>query len=322
MKSLVHNKWQGKISIVVPVYRSNEILKELYRRIVCAVDPLDPGFELIMVEDCGGDFSWDVIQDLSQSDVRVKGIRLSRNYGQHNALLCGIRAATGDVIVTIDDDLQNPPEEIVKLLQKIDEGFDVVYGTPLGETHGFLRDQASRITKIALQNAMGAETARKVSAFRAFRTRLRYAFANYRSPTVNIDVLLTWGSSLFSVVTVRQDKRAAGESGYTLLKLIVHALNMMTGFSTLPLQLASIIGFTFGTFGFLILFYVLTRYVIFGTSVPGFTFLASIIAIFSGIQLFAMGIFGEYLSRMHFRSMERPPYSVQETTFPDLMDRE
>jgi glycosyltransferase involved in cell wall biosynthesis len=305
--------WQGKISIVVPVYRSQEILPELHRRIVCAVQPLATDFELLLVEDCGGDRSWDVIHQLTQSDPRVKGIRLSRNYGQHNALLCGIRAATGNVIVTIDDDLQNPPEEIEKLLRQLNNGFDVAYGTPQAETHGFLRDQASRITKIALQSAMGAETASKVSAFRAFRATLRDAFANYRSPTVNIDVLLTWGSSLFTSVTVRQDKRAAGESGYTVRKLIIHALNMMTGFSTLPLQMASVLGLIFGTLGFLLLGYLVTRYFIVGASVPGFTFLASIIAIFSGVQLFALGIFGEYLSRMHFRSMDRPPYSVQQT---------
>src|SRR5690606_515483 len=134
-----------------------------------------------------------------------------------------------------------------------DEGFDVVYGTPAAETHGFLRDQASRMTKLALQSAMGAEAASKVSAFRAFRTRLRDAFAGYRSPTVNIDVLLTWGSTRFAAVVVRQDRRAAGVSGYTLRKLVVHALNMMTGFSTLPLQMASVVGFAFGALGLLLL---------------------------------------------------------------------
>ncbi len=305
--------WPGKISIVIPVYRSQDILRELHRRVVAAVQRLAPEFELLLIEDCGGDGSWDVIAELVESDPRVKGIRLSRNYGQHNALLCGIRAATGDVIVTIDDDLQNPPEEIERLLQRLCQGFDVVYGTPQAETHGFLRDQASRITKLALQSAMGAETASKVSAFRVFRTALRDAFANYRGPTVNIDVLLTWGSARFASVAVRQDKRATGESGYTLRKLIAHALNMMTGFSTLPLHLASILGLIFGSFGFLLLCYVVIRYFFVGTSVPGFTFIASIIAIFSGVQLFSLGIFGEYLSRMHFRSMDRPAYSVQQT---------
>lgn len=302
-----------RLSLVVPVFRSQEMLPTLHRRIVSAIEPIDPHFELVLVEDCGGDDSWSVIQDLAKADPRVRGIQLARNYGQHNALLCGIRAARGEVVVTLDDDLQNPPEEIPRLLQKLDEGYDVVYGTPAAETHGFLRDQASRITKLALQSAMGAETASKVSALRAFRTRLRDAFADYRSPTVNIDVLLTWGTTRFAAIMVRQDERAAGASGYTLRKLFTHTMNMMTGFSTLPLQMASVVGFIFGALGFLMMAYVIGRYLMGGSSVPGFPFLASIIAIFSGVQLFALGIFGEYLARMHFRSMERPPYTVQGT---------
>ena len=302
---------QPIISLVIPVYRSQDTLRELHRRIVAAIEPIDPDFELLLVEDCGGDDSWAVIENLAEQDFRVRGVQLARNYGQHNALLCGIRAARGEIVVTLDDDLQNPPEEIPKLLARLDEGYDVVYGKPRQEQHGFLRDAASRITKLALQSAMGAETARNVSAFRAFRTRLRDAFADYRSPTVNIDVLLTWGTTRFSAVNVQHDARYAGASGYTLRKLITHALNMMTGFSTLPLQMASVMGFFFAMIGFFILLYVLGRYLWLGASVPGFPFLASIIAIFSGVQLFALGIFGEYLARMHFRSMERPPYTVR-----------
>lgn len=306
-----------RLSLVVPVFRSRDTLRELHRRIVAAIEPIDPNFELLLVEDRGGDDSWAVIENLAKQDSRVRGVQLARNYGQHNALLCGIRAARGEIVVTLDDDLQNPPEEIPKLLARLDEGYDVVYGKPRQERHGLLRDAASRITKLALQSAMGAETARNVSAFRAFRTRLRDAFADYRSPTVNIDVLLTWGTTRFSAVNVQHDARYAGASGYTLRKLITHALNMMTGFSTLPLQFASIMGFLFAAMGFLILAYVVGRYLWLGTSVAGFPFLASIIAIFSGVQLFALGIFGEYLARMHFRSMERPPY-VEITRIEDL----
>ena len=300
------------ISAIVPVYRSQAMLPELHRRLVGALEQIGRPFEIILVEDCGGDDSWSVIEQLAAADPRVLGLRLARNYGQHNALLCGIRAARGELVVTLDDDLQNPPEEIHRLLARLDEGYDVVYGSPQAETHGFLRDQASRITKLALQGAMGVESASKVSAFRVFRARLREAFAAYRSPSVNIDVLLTWGTTRFGSVLVRQDERAVGDSGYTLRKLIRHALNMMTGFSTLPLQMASVIGFFFASFGFLVLAYVLGRYLVAGTSVPGFPFLASLIAIFSGAQLFALGIIGEYLARMHFRTMERPPYSVRE----------
>jgi undecaprenyl-phosphate 4-deoxy-4-formamido-L-arabinose transferase len=287
-------------------------LRELHRRLVAVLETAAPTFEILFVEDCSGDASWAVIQELAAADGRVRGLRMSRNYGQHNALLCGIRAAAHEVVITLDDDLQNPPEEIPRLLAKLKEGHDMVYGTPERERHGLLRDLASRITKYALQGAMGAETARKVSAFRAFRCELREAFVDYRSPTVNLDVLLTWGTTRFSSISVRHDTRQIGASGYTVRKLITHAVNMMTGFSTLPLQLASVMGFMFSLFGFLILAYVLGRYLLDGSSVPGFPFLASIIAIFSGAQLFALGIIGEYLARIHFRSMDRPTYLVRE----------
>jgi undecaprenyl-phosphate 4-deoxy-4-formamido-L-arabinose transferase len=212
--------------------------------------------------------------------------------------------------VTIDDDLQNPPDEIPKLLAKLQEGFDVVYGTPEHEQHGIFRDLASKITKLVLQNAMGAEVARKISPFRVFRTQVRDAFQQYRGPFVSIDVLLTWGTTRFGALTVRHESRREGVSGYTLNALVVHALNMMTGFSVLPLQIASLIGFTFTIFGLLTIAFVVGKYLVNGSPVPGFPFLASIIAIFSGAQLFALGIIGEYLARMHFRLMDRPPYVV------------
>lgn len=194
------------------------------------------------------------------------------------------------------------------------EDNDVVYGTPQTEQHGLWRDLASQATKLALQSAMGAATARNVSAFRVFRAQVRDAFANYQSPFVSIDVLLTWGTTRFAAVTVRHDQRTAGVSNYTFRKLVTHALNMMTGFSTAPLQFASLIGFVFTLFGLGVLAYVLGRYLIEGGSVPGFPFLASLIAVFSGAQLFALGIIGEYLARMHFRTMERPTYVVRSDT--------
>ncbi|MDT8421976.1 MAG: glycosyltransferase [Desulfuromonadales bacterium] len=302
------------ISFVIPVYRSAESLPELHRRIVAVFAKYDGGFEIVFVEDCGGDNSWDVIAQLAEADPRVRGFRMSRNYGQHNALLCGIRQARGEVIVTLDDDLQHPPEEIPKLLAKLQEDTDVVYGPPAKEKHGLLRSLASQITKFALEGAMGAENARNVSALRVFRTRLREAFGDYRSPTVNLDVLLTWGTTKFSVVRVRHEDRRFGESGYSTRQLVRHALNMMTGFSTRPLKLASLTGFGFALFGVLVLVYVLAQWILHGSAVPGFAFLASIIAIFSGAQMMAVGVMGEYLARMHLRTMERPAYVVAAQT--------
>ena len=237
-----------------------------------------------------------------------------RNYGQHNAVLCGVRAAKGDVVVTMDDDLQHPPEEIPKLLAALGEEVDVVYGTPLAESHGLLRVAASRATKLVLEGAMGAAIARRVSAFRAFRTELRHAFEQYGNPYVSIDVLLTWATTRFAAVPVRHEPRRSGRSKYTLRLLARHALNMVTGFSVGPLKLASLVGFASTLLGIGVLAYVVGRYLVEGTSVPGFPFLASVIAIFSGAQLFTLGILGEYLARMHLRLMSRPIYSVRRVT--------
>jgi undecaprenyl-phosphate 4-deoxy-4-formamido-L-arabinose transferase len=253
-----------------------------------------------------------VIQDLVRTSPWIRGIHLMRNYGQHNALLCGVRAARYDLIVTMDDDLQHPPEEIPKLLEKLGPKIDVVYGTPATEQHGLWRDVATQVTKFTLQSAMGAPIARKAGAFRLFRTKLRDAFSTYDGPYVSIDVLLTWATTRFDAVEVRHEPRKLGTSNYTFRKLAVHALNMLTGFSTWPLQAASLIGFVFTALGTVALLFVVVRYLISGGVVQGFAFLASMIAIFSGAQLFALGIIGEYLARMHARTMQHPVYAVRE----------
>jgi glycosyltransferase involved in cell wall biosynthesis len=299
------------LSLVVPVYRSEAILPDLVQRVDSFLSGIATDYELVLVNDCSPDRSWDVICQLAARYPWIHPINLMRNYGQHNALLCGIRASEYDVIVTLDDDLQHPPEEIPKLLAVLAQGFDVVYGTPEHEEHGVLRDLASLVTKMALQNVMGASIARQVSAFRAFRAEVAGAFSHYEGAFVSIDVLLTWGTNRFAAVPVVHEPRKQGTSGYTFRKLITHAMNMMTGFTTLPLQIASLVGFVFTFFGFCVLAYVLARYFTHGDPVPGFPFLASIVAVFSGAQLFALGIIGEYLARMHLRSLQKPPYVVR-----------
>ncbi len=303
------------LSVVVPVYNSAGILPKLVERLEPVLAATGAAYELVLVDDNSRDESWLVVQELAARHAWVRGVRMMRNYGQHNALLCGIRRARHEVVVTMDDDLQHPPEELPRLLAELADGNDVVYGSPREEQHGLLRDLASVVTKFALQNAMGSETARRSSAFRVFRTDLRRAFENYRGQFVSIDVLLTWGTTRFSAVEVRHDPRQEGVSNYTLKKLITHALNMLTGFSVFPLQLASLTGFFLTLFGVGILGFVVLRYLLQGSdSAPGSPFLASIIAIFSGAQLFALGIMGEYLARMHFRMMERPTYAVGDET--------
>lgn len=313
MTSAEKNTLPNGISVLIPVFNSEGSLAELLRRLSAVLSLLNTPFEVILVDDGSRDQSWHIIEGLIADYPFLRAYRLTRNYGQHNALLCALRAARYDKAVTMDDDLQNPPEEIPKLLAALNDECDVVYGTPEREQHGLWRNMASRLTKLALQNAMGAKIARRVSAFRVFRTMLRDAMKDVAGPFVCMDVLLTWGTTRFGAVTVRHEARRVGRSNYTFGKLFIHALNMMTGFSVLPLQFASWVGFVFVLFGSGVLVFVVGRYLVHGAVVPGFAFLASIIALFSGVQLFALGIIGEYLARLYFRSMDRPCYAIRES---------
>ncbi len=303
------------LSVVIPVYNGADTLPALVACLARELPGVASSYEVILVDDCSPDRSWELIGELSQRYPWVRGVHLMRNYGQHNALLCGVRLARYELTLTMDDDLQHPPEEIAKLIAKLDEGYDVVYGNPLKMPHAAWRNAFSFFTKRALASIMGVKTVRDIGAFRLFRTGLRRAFASYRNPNVLLDVLLSWGASRFAVVRVNHAPRPAGHSNYNFFKLFSTTMMVLTAFSTLPLRFASLLGLAFTLFGLGVLVYVLVLYFTAG-SIPGFPFLASIISVFSGAQLFALGIFGEYLARMFDRSMDRPIYVIGEETRP------
>ncbi|HLO18697.1 MAG TPA: glycosyltransferase family 2 protein [Anaerolineales bacterium] len=295
------------LSIVVPVYKGETLIEPLVVQLTKTLPAFTKKYEIILVNDGSPDNSWSLIQSLAREYKWVRGICLMRNYGQHNATLCGIRAARYEVVVTMDQDLQHPPEEIPLLLRKLEEGYDVVYGAPKKLPQGFIRNLLTANIKRILANTMGVPSVKNISAFRAFRTELREAFANFQGPTLILDVLLSWGSVRFTSIPV--NIAPAQHSNYDFKSLVKVALLILTGYSTKPLRLASWIGFAMTIFGLGVFIYVLFTYFTAG-SLPGFPFLASIIALFSGAQLFALGIFGEYLARMFDRSMDRPTYIV------------
>lgn len=299
------------ISVIVPVYRGATLIESLVERLAKSLPKFSKKYEVLLVNDGSPDDSWAVIQNLARKYKWVRGIRLMRNYGQHNATLCGVRTAQYEVTVTMDQDLQHPPEEIPILLAELEKGFDVVYGAPKKLPQGFWRNVLTANIKRILARVMGIPSVKNISAFRAFRTELRNAFTNFQSPTLIIDVLLSWGTSKFTSVEVEIEKPEE-RSNYKFPALVKAALLILTGYSTTPLRLASVIGFVMTLFGLGIFLYVSYIYFALG-SLPGFPFLASIIALFSGAQLFALGIFGEYLARMFDRSMDRPAYIIHET---------
>jgi undecaprenyl-phosphate 4-deoxy-4-formamido-L-arabinose transferase len=215
----------------------------------------------------------------------------------------------------MDDDLQNPPREIPKLLEKLAEGYDVVYGISRKRQQAWWKNLASAIVKRAIAFVMGLRTVRDIGAFKAFRADLRKAFDDFHSPDVLLDVLLSWGTTRFASVPVDEAPRTVGKSNYNLFKLIKVSLLVLTSYTTIPLRFASIVGFLFTLFGIGVLIYVLTVYFTAG-SIPGFPFLASTFIIFSGVQLFALGIIGEYLARVFERTGGRRTYSIGRTTNP------
>ena len=304
------------VSIVVPVYNSATSLPSLIAALEPVMSACSSDYEIVLVNDGSRDESWKTILQLAATNRNVRGINLARNYGQHNALLAGIRAARCEVTITMDDDLQHPPDQISRLIERLGDDCDRVYGAARQEPHSLLRAIASRMTKRTLQVATGSAEARRMSAFRAFNTRLRGAFADFRGPYVSIEVLLSWATTRSCFIEVEHAPRRYGKSNYTTWKLLAQAGNLLTGFTVVPLHLASATGFVLTLFGTIVLGFVILMYAVHGRSVPGFAFLASIIAIFSGAQLFALGIIGAYLARMHFRIMDRPSYQVREETAP------
>ena len=302
-----------KVSVVVPVYNGSDTLPMLVDEVGKVLSGVAEEFELVLVNDGSPDHSWQVISTLAQSYPWVRGIDLMRNYGQHNATLCGVREARYEIIVIMDDDLQNPPCEIPKLLKKLEEGYDVVYGVSRRRQQAWWKTLASVIVKRAIAYVMGLRTVRDIGAFKAFRADLRKAFEDFHSPDVLVDVLLSWGTSRFASVPVDESPRAVGKSNYNLFKLIKVSLLVLTSYTTIPLRFASIVGFLFTLFGVGVLIYVLTVYFTAG-SVPGFPFLASTFIIFSGVQLFALGIIGEYLARVFERTGGKHTYVIGRTT--------
>ena len=306
------NRAGSSVSVVVPTYGNAQGLESLARAISEILQRENRTFEILFVNDGSPDDTWDAIQRINSSNPEVRGINLMRNYGQHNALLAGIFNARHEVIVTMDDDFQTPPMEIPKLLGKINEGYDLVYGARHKEQHSWARNLASCVTKWLVQHAMNAPLARSITSFRAFRRDLMRDFPRNGPPSVFIDALLDWTAQRVTSVSVEHHVRGTGKSTYSWSKLVTHGVNLVTGLSVVPLQLAVWLGFLITCFGVCLFVFVMVSYFLHGSQVPGFTFLAVVILLFSGAQLCVLGIIGEYLSRVYLRLLGKPAFVIKE----------
>lgn len=300
------------VSVIIPSYRSSETLPVLVESLVQVLRDSAFGnrYEIILVVDASPDSTWEVASHLALSHENVVAVDLARNTGQHNALLAGLDFARYDRIVTMDDDLQHRPEDVLVLLDALDPEVDLVYGVARDEEHGAVRSFASRSTKAAL-GSVGVAHAKYISAFRAFRASLISGMTFDQDQSTSIDVMLDWSTSRVKPVEVVMQQRAYGASNYTTSKLVRHALSMVTGYSTAPLRAVSWLGLILGLAGFGVLVATLVRYYLGIITEPGFTSLVSLVAFFGGLQLLGIGVLGEYLGRLHARSLRRPAFVVR-----------
>jgi undecaprenyl-phosphate 4-deoxy-4-formamido-L-arabinose transferase len=299
------------ISVVVPCYRSVRTLPALAERLTEVLPSVTDDYEVILVVD-STDATWDVASSLATKYDHVQAIRMARNYGQHNALIAGIRSARGELIITMDDDLQHLPEQIPTLVAALTDDLDLVYASAITEEHGALRSFAARATKAAMSGAMDIPNARVLSPFRIFRSFLRAGFDQVQGPHVSVDVVLSWTTTRVGAIRVPMDLRTEGKSGYNLRKLAKHTINMVMGYSTKPLRLVTYLGFLIGVCGLLLAVRLIWAYYHGQTTVAGFTTIASLVAIFSSAQMIGIGVLGEYLGRVHAHGMGRPTYVIRE----------
>jgi len=307
------------VSIVVPCYRSSATLPTLVARLNGIMLQVAQSYELILVVDGSPDDTWDVARDLAEGHPWVRALRFSRNYGQHNAVVAGVRAARYDVVVTMDDDLRHPPEEIPKLLAALTDDLDLVYGLAQEEERHSLRSVVSRLVKAGVAGTMGVQNAKLLSAFRVFRTFLRRGFDQIHGPHASVDVALSWATTRVGAVTVRMDGRKTDRSGHTFRRLVNHAIDMLLGPSTTPMRFVTYFGFLVGFAG-LALFGRLS-WLYFGgvTNVAGFTTVVSVVTIFSSAQLIAIGVLGEYIGRIYAGGMGRPTFVIRERVEEGLL---
>jgi glycosyltransferase involved in cell wall biosynthesis len=299
------------ISIVIPLFNEASTLKLLNERLAKTMHHQQKSFEIIFVDDGSTDNSIEIIKGLCNEDDHVRAVQLTRNFGQVPAVMAGCEIAKGDTIVTIDADLQNPPEEIPNLLAKIDDGYEIVFGVFSQRKHNVFRRMGSWFAKWLLSRIVAVDMT-GISGFRAVKSCVIEQLKSFKEKNVFFSGLLCWTGYRVGLVEVQHDERYAGKSKYGLFKLLSFWLDMVVSFTELPFKIATIGGLFLGIIGFALAFFYLIKYVMHGSNVPGFTTIVILITCFSAIQLFTLGILGEYIGRMNREVKNRPNYIIRE----------
>lgn len=301
------------VSVVVPVYGGSAALPELCSRLDATFRSTGLVYEVILVDDRGQREAWGVIRTIAAEYPHVRGLRLGRNFGQHAATICGIAHARGNWIITMDDDLEHPPEAIPALLASGDEDHPLVYGVFKKRTHAAYRNLSSELMRHILKRAF-PDINEDYCSFRAIHAPLAKQLDRFGLNRPYIDGMLSWLTSSARSVEVSHEQRHHGESTYTLRKLISHAINIFVTFSSLPLRAAVFGGAGLACISFLFLLYVIYGKLSGHIANPGYASLMSVVLFACGIQLLILGVVGEYVGRLMGATFRRPVYVVDSET--------
>lgn len=303
------------ISVVTPVYGCAESLERLYTRLVETLTKITENFEIIMVNDASPDNAWGKIRKLAGDDSRVKGVNLSRNFGQHRAITAGLDFADGDWCVVMDCDLQDQPEEILKLYAKAQEGFDVVWGKRTIRQDGFFKKISSKLFHIIYNYFTEQNKDSSIANFSIISRQIVSKLRNLKEQNRNYPIFVNWLGYSSATIEIRHASREEGKSSYTLNKLMNMAIDNIVSQSNKPLRLSITFGFVISFISIIYAGFLVLRYIIEGIPVEGWTSVMVSIYFIGGLLFANLGFLGLYIGKIFDETKERPLYLVRETTW-------
>jgi len=308
-----------KVSFVIPCYNSESTIEKVTGDIIKAVEayPGDMEYEIILINDNSPDGVWSVITKLSEENRKIHGFRLSKNFGQYAALMAGYKKATGDIIISLDDDGQTPAAESLVLIDKLDEGYDVVFGRYMERRDSSFRKFGTYINKIMSESLIGKPKHIDVTSFFAMKRFVAESITQYENPYPYIAGLVFRTTINCANVDIKHEHRMEGKSGYTFKKLMTLWLNGFTSFSIKPLRLATILGFICSAVGFAFTVYTIVDRIINPDLPAGYSALASMILFIGGVIMIMLGVIGEYIGRLYISINKAPQYIIKDTTDKD-----
>ena len=298
-------------SVIVPVYNSEKTLVELHERLEAVFSKMGKTYEIIYINDCSRDDSLTVLQELYEKNDHVVVIDLLRNFGQQNALMCGFNYCSGRYVITLDDDLQNPPEEIENLYVKIEEGFDAVFGAPVKKEAGAYKNLGSYFIRKLCHKIFKIQNDLRFSSFRIIRKNIIDEIKDMKTPFPYISGMLLSITTSITNITVQHHPRKAGASGYTLKKLVKLAFNLLINYSSLPLRYAGFAGLAVSFVSFIIGIVIIIRKLVIGGILPGWTSIMVLISFYNALILIIFFFLGEYLSRFLREVTNEKQFSIK-----------